>query len=58
MIWREQTQVFQDVAAYDLGGPGVNLTGGDRPEQLQGVHVSVRSDRGHLFAAESRSEQY
>jgi putative ABC transport system permease protein len=41
MIWREQTQVFQDVAAYDLGGPGVNLTGGDRPEQLKGVHVSA-----------------
>src|SRR5580698_1464941 len=39
MNWREQTQVFQDVAAYDLGGPGVNLTGGDRPEQLKGVHV-------------------
>ena len=39
-LWREQTQVFQDVAAYDLGGPGVNLTGGDRPEQLKGVHVS------------------
>ena len=41
MIWREQTQVFQDVAAYDEGGPGVNLTGGDRPEQLKGVHVSA-----------------
>jgi len=40
-IWREQTQVFQDVAAYDEGGPGVNLTGGDRPEQLKGVHVSA-----------------
>jgi len=26
-VWREQTQVFQDVAAYDLGGPGINLTG-------------------------------
>jgi putative ABC transport system permease protein len=40
-IWREQTRVFQDVAAYDAGGPGVNLTGGDRPEQLKGVHVSA-----------------
>jgi putative ABC transport system permease protein len=40
-IWREQTQVFQDVAAYDRGGPGVNLTGADRPEQLKGVHVSA-----------------
>jgi predicted permease len=49
MTWREQTQVFQDVAAYDLGGPGVNLTGGDRPEQLKGVHVSEEFFR--LFGA-------
>ena len=41
MVWQKQTQVFQDVAAYDLGGPGMNLTGGDRPEQLKGVHVSA-----------------
>src|SRR6266850_3886597 len=40
-VWREQNQVFQDVAAYDLGGPGINLTGGDRPEQLKGIHVSA-----------------
>jgi putative ABC transport system permease protein len=49
MVWREQTQVFQDVAAYDQGGPGVNLTGGDRPEQLKGVHVSAEFFR--LFGA-------
>jgi putative ABC transport system permease protein len=49
MIWREQTQVFQDVAAYDFGGPGVNLTGGDRPEQLKGIHVSEAFFR--LFGA-------
>jgi putative ABC transport system permease protein len=49
MVWREQTQAFQDVAAYDLGGPGVNLTGGDRPEQLKGVHVSAEFFR--LFGA-------
>jgi putative ABC transport system permease protein len=41
MVWREQTQVLQDVAAYDEGGPGVNLTGGDRPEQLKAVHISA-----------------
>src|SRR5258706_6103135 len=39
MVWREQTQVFQDVAAYDMGGPGVNLTGGDCPRHLTGVAV-------------------
>src|SRR5579864_5921742 len=26
-VWRQQTQVFEAVAAYDQGGPGVNLTG-------------------------------
>ena len=49
MVWREQTQAFQDVAAYDLGGPGVNLTGGDRPEQLKGIHAS--SDYFRVFGA-------
>ncbi len=39
-LWRAQTQVLQDVAAYNLGGPGVNISGGDRPEQVKGIHVS------------------
>jgi putative ABC transport system permease protein len=39
-IWRAQTQVLEDVAAYEEGGPGVNVSGGDRPEQLRGIHVS------------------
>jgi putative ABC transport system permease protein len=40
-VWREQTQVFEAVAAYDQGGPGVNLTGGDRPVQLHGIRASA-----------------
>ncbi len=39
-IWRAQSQVLTDVAAYDTGGPGINITGGDRPEQVKGIHVS------------------
>ena len=39
--WRAQTQVFSDVAAYDIGGPGINLTGNGLPEQLKGIHVSA-----------------
>src|ERR1051326_6216928 len=31
-LWRAQNSVLEDVTAYDLGGPGVNLGGGDRPE--------------------------
>jgi predicted permease len=40
-LWRQQTSIFQQVAAYDFGGSGLNLTGGDHPEQIQGMHVSA-----------------
>jgi predicted permease len=33
-------QAFDAVAAYDFSGPGLNLGGGDRPEQVKGIHVS------------------
>ena len=46
--WQQQTSVFQDVAAYDFGGPGFNLTG-DRPEQVHGIHVTQAYFR--LFGA-------
>ena len=41
IVWNRQTQVFDAVAAYDEGGPAVNLTGGDQPEQLHGVRASA-----------------
>lgn len=47
-IWRAQTKVFQDVAAYDFGGPGFNITGAV-PEQVHGIHVS--ENYFHLFGA-------
>ncbi len=47
-FWRAQTSVFQDVTAYDFGGPGFNLTG-DVPEQVQGLRVS--RDYFRLFGA-------
>lgn len=46
--WRAQTSVFEEVAAYDFGGSGFNLTG-DVPEQVQGIHVS--RDYFRLFGA-------
>lgn len=49
-VWKQQTQVFQEVAAYDFGGPGLNLTGGAFPEQVQGIHVT--KDYFRLFGAE------
>jgi len=48
-VWRRQTQVLEDIAAFDTGGPGMNLSGGDRPEQLKGIHVSYEFFR--LFGA-------
>ena len=48
-LWRDQTSVFQDVAAYDLGGSGLNLTGGDNPTQVQGIYVTA--DYFRLFGA-------
>jgi putative ABC transport system permease protein len=47
-VWRSQISVFQDVAAYDYGGPGFNLTG-SFPEQVLGIHVSEAYFR--LFGA-------
>jgi putative ABC transport system permease protein len=40
-VWREQTRVFEAVAAYSAQGPGINLTGVDRPQQLTGTRASA-----------------
>jgi putative ABC transport system permease protein len=48
-VWRAQTQVFDSVAAYDFAGPGINVTGGDRPEQLKGIRVAA--DYFRVFGA-------
>ncbi len=50
-VWRQQTQVLDDATAYDTGGPGLNLSGGDRPEQIKGIHVSQEFFR--LFGAQT-----
>jgi predicted permease len=48
--YRAQSQVFEDVTAYDWrGGAGINLTGGDSTEQVRGEHVSFEYFR--LFGA-------
>jgi putative ABC transport system permease protein len=48
-IWRQQTSIFQQVAAYDFGGAGLNLTGDDHPQQVQGIHVA--GDYFSMFGA-------
>ena len=41
-IWREEMRRLVDpIAAYQVSDPGVNLTGGDRPEHLRAMHVSA-----------------
>ena len=39
-VWQQQSAIFRQVAAYDWGGAGMNLTGGDHPEQVLGIHVT------------------
>jgi len=47
-VWQAQSSVVQDVAAYDFGPKGLNLTG-TVPEQVQGAHVTEAYFR--LFGA-------
>ena len=55
-----RAQSFDAIAAYDFAGPGLNLGGGDRPEQLKGIHVSdgyfrvfgASPEAGRAFTAE------
>src|ERR1035437_10846727 len=46
--YEKQTSIFKDVAAYDFGGPGFNVTGG-RPEQ---------GHRSEEHTSELQSRQY
>jgi predicted permease len=47
--WQQYNSLFEDLAAYDFIGSGLNLSGGDRPELVQGLHVSRNYFR--LFGA-------
>jgi predicted permease len=41
MTWKENTQAFGHMCAYDFSGPGLNLSGVSVPEQVKGIHVSA-----------------
>jgi len=57
MAWKDNTNAFQYICAYDFSGPGLNLSGGSLPEQVHGIHVSadyfsvfdVRPELGRVF---------
>jgi predicted permease len=40
MTW-SRARSMDAIAAFDFAGPGMNLSGGDRPEQVKGIHVSA-----------------
>ena len=58
-VW-SRARSMDAMAAYDFAGPGMNLSGGDRPEQIKGIHVSAeyfkvfggRTIVGRTFTAE------
>ena len=63
LAWRRAMPAFEGMAAYDFSGPGINLSGSDKAEQLKGIHVSAeyftvfgtKPIRGRVFtAAEDR----
>jgi len=49
LTWRDHTSIFQSMAAYDIGGPGVTFTEGEFPEALRAARVS--QDYFRLFGA-------
>ena len=59
LTW-SRAQSFESIAAYDFAGPGLNLEGGERPEQVRGIHVTagyfrvfgVAAAIGRTFTAE------
>jgi len=58
--WRRAMPVFEGMAAYDFAGPGLNLGGVDKAEQVKGIHVSAEfftvfgttPIRGRVFTAD------
>lgn len=44
-----QTRAFEDVTAYEYSGVGLNLTGGQYPEQVHAIHATA--GYFHLFGA-------
>src|SRR5882724_5644025 len=60
LFWRQQSRVFEAMAAFDIFGTGFNLASGGQPEHVTGMRVSpdffrvlgVRPAIGRDFTAE------
>ena len=60
LFWRQQSRVFEAMAAFDIFGTGFNLASGGQPEHVTGMRVSpdffrvlgVRPAIGRNFTAE------
>ena len=50
VAWKDNTQAFEFICAYNFSAQGMNLSGGAVPEQVKGVHVSA--DFFPVFEAE------
>jgi putative ABC transport system permease protein len=48
-VWKKANQVLDHMAAFDQGGPGLNLKGAEFPEQVRAIHASA--DYFALFGA-------
>ena len=57
MVWRHNS-VFSAMAIYDAGGPGLNLSTGDRPEQVpaheRAIAVRIRRRQADEFVEVER----
>ncbi len=40
-VWRQYQRTVEFMTAYDFAGPGLNLEGGDKPEQVRGIRVTA-----------------
>ena len=47
--WRDHARSLEKVCAYDFAGAGLNLVGGDAPEQVKGIRVTRQGKRNLGF---------
>jgi putative ABC transport system permease protein len=51
-VWRQENRAFDAMTAYDFGGPGMNMAGGDVPEQVKAIHTTY--EYFHVFGVKAQ----